>query len=255
MRTDMNSKQICILVFTFIAGCLLCRFVTAQEITGPSVATIGRQAVFDITGVDSADWGITATGCDMNVDSNTLRVYVTPYAKSVATLNAAVSIDGKPKLVSYQFDVVSTDYDKDDGDKDKDPPPMTLAEWVAANKPESLTAAQLATLAKAFSLTATNIDRGAIRTEQGAFNSIRTTTTPYFGNKDDVKSFLAEITKRTEGQRIKELSESYKTVADALANQASDLRPQDSVSFVSPKPETRSRKTCTQCIGGRYETW
>lgn len=249
----MNSKQICILVFTFIVGCLLCRFVSAQEITGPSVATIGRQAVFDITGVDSADWGITATGCDMNVDSNTLRVYVTPYAKSVVTINAAVSIDGKPKLVSYQFDVVSTDYDKDDGDKDEtpdpepEPKPLTLGEWVAANKPESLTAAQLATLAKAFSLTATNINRGAIRTEQGAFNSIRTTTTPYFGNKDDVKEFLAEISKRTEGNGIKELSESYKTVADALANQASDLRPQD--------PETRSKKTCTQCIGGRYETW
>ena len=252
----MNSKQISILVFAFIAGCLLCRFVSAQEITGPSVVTMGRQAVFSLEGVDSADWGITATGCDMNVDSNTLRVYVTPYAKSVVTLNAAVSIEGKPKLVSYQFDVVSTDYDKDDGDKDEDktpepdPPPMTLSEWVAANKPGSLNASQLATLAKAFSSTATNIDRGAIRTEQGAFNSIRTTITPYFGNKEDVKAFLAEISKRTEGQGIKELSESYKTVADALGGQASDLRPQDSVSFVYPKPEARSQKTCTQCIGG-----
>lgn len=247
----MNNKQISTLILAFVAGCLLCRFVSAQEIAGPSVVTMGRQAVFSLEGVESADWGITATGCDMNVDSNTLRVFVTPYAKSVVTLNAAVLIDGKPKLVSYQFDVVSTDYDKDqdkdndkDVDPDPDPPPMTLSEWVAANKPGSLNASQLSTLAKAFSTTANNIDRGALRTEQGAYNSIRTTTTPYFGNKDDVKSFLAEISKRTEGQGIKELSESYKTVADALVP---GIVPQAKPSV---NRNTRQVQYCPNCIGG-----
>ncbi|MCL2622769.1 MAG: hypothetical protein FWD31_03790, partial [Planctomycetaceae bacterium] len=208
----MSKRQYATLLLGLIFGISLSSIARGQEITGPSVTAIGRQAVFEITDVTSADWGVS-DGCDLYVDSTTLRVIVTPYSRGTMTLHAAVVLDGKPKLSLWHFDVTGTDYDRDN-DKDNTPRPdpipipMTLAEWVRINKPASLSDSQMITLAGAFSTTVKNIESGAIRTVDSAYNSVRTTTTPFFVNNAEVKSFLTGVSERTQGQELQELSNS-----------------------------------------------
>jgi len=201
--------------------------------------------VFEMIEAERADWCVSV-GCDLYIDSGTLRVIVTPWKSGTATLHSAVILDGKPKLVQWHFLVTGTDYDRDD-DKPKPQPdpipiPVTLEEWVRINKPASLTDAQMKTLAGAFSSTVTNIESGAIRTVESAYNSIRTTTTPFFGAKEDVIAFLAGVAERTQGQELKELAESYKIVAIGL--QASGVRLQESEKNLIPDPWSLNPDPC-----------
>jgi hypothetical protein len=214
----MTKQQYCILIVVFFLGMFAARLVDAQEISGPTIATSGRMATFDVTGVEAADWWVSQ-GCDMSVDSNTLRVYVTPYRSGLVTLNAAVIVDGSPRLLHWKFQVTGIDYDKDgtpSPNPNPQPQPATFEEWVRQNVPVSLSATQRTTLAIAFASTASNIDSGAIRTLDNAFNAIRSTTTPYFGGNEDVVKFLGGISEKTKDQGLQEFLESCKIISVIL---------------------------------------
>jgi hypothetical protein len=230
----MNRKQLFYLLVAFLCGLVLSQLVGAQEITGATVAPVNRQSVYEITGVETADWGVVspADGCDYNVDSQTLKIFVTPYKKGTVWLNAAVTVEGKPKLVTYSFDVIDADRDDDqddkqDDDKDDRPPILTLEQWVEANKPKSLTSNQMATMAAIFRSASNNIDRGLYATDQQLFNSIRVSMTSYFAKSPDAKTFLDGVSERMDGQPLKELSASCKTVADVLQSQNADRKIQN----------------------------
>lgn len=246
----MTKKQIFILTMAFLFGLVLSRMVSAQEISGPATVPVNRLSTFEITGVEQADWGLVSAsdGCDLSVDSGTLKVYVVPYKPGTVFLHAAVIVDGKPVLSRFSFEAVGdVQPDPDPGPEpkpDPKPEPVTLTDYVKSNWPKSLSAQQVQILGKAFSSTAQNLDAKRIRTIDSAYNSVRMTTTQYFKGREDVTKFLAGITERTKGQDTVQLSASYKEIAEALSAINVTNTARQAVADYSKQPAGY----CPQCI-------
>ena len=236
----MKSKHYAILVAAFIAGWFFAS-MTFGQIVGPTKTQAGTLAVFETT--EPADWSVSpsikTTGMYFP-DSTGTKLYFASPIKGDYEINAAVILDGKPTLLTFAFVNGEGVSPGPSPEPEPTPQPKTLADWVKENIPSNAKQEEINTMASAFSLSASGIERNTIRTIDQAFAVIRTQANRYDGWND----FLAGLTDREELK-----TENVKTLGTVFDEVGKSLEGKNSVEFGAERSlelKTENSKLKTQ---------
>ena len=222
-------------------------------INGPVVAHVGELCVFRLNnpGV-RADWAVVPPA-KCYVDSSGSSLAFASNVPAKYTIVAAIVEDGVPKILQHVCEYgISPEPTPSPSPTPSPtptpkptPPTVLLGEWIRQNVPEA-GRGQCAALAACYEATADAIEKGAIRTTDAAYSTLRTATQTKI-KPEKWSSFLDQlamkVTEKLGDGDVKKLGTILTEIADGLkaVSELSDV-PEDKVPGSSDTkiPETKS---------------
>jgi hypothetical protein len=211
----------------------------AEFITGPLVADAGKLCVFRLNDPNArADWVIVPEA-ECYVDSSGSSFAFASNISARYTIIAAVTVDGVPKILTHvcEYGAAPTPQPQPSPTPKPAPSPnQSLKDWVTQNVPDA-GKQDSAALASCYESAASDIESGAILSQEAAFSAIRMATM----TKIDIeiwKKFLDELAVKIEeklagNKDVKELGNLFQEIAAGLNErpETGDGRPEEENNF------------------------